>query len=331
MENQTLQRYLHYLKQDPDNTNLLLSISQNYQNQQNWPLAQHYLDQAKKSSNQALWLQQGLLHLSAENHEEAIAVFEKALQERDLPQRRYYLAYSYSLQKNYAYALELLMPLEASSEILVMKARLLQRLERFEESIELIRTVAHYEQNAELLGILAASWFELENEHEAVYYAKLCLSLNDTNREAQLVMLFLDEQTTLTDIEVFIAVDSANFRLWYHYGVKQMEKHQLPDAQASLEKSLHLNEQFYPAWIGLGWCYLLMNDLSEAQRCYHSATRLEPLISEAWSGLALLAILNQDWEKVSEYINKAREQNPQCSILALADALFSSHQPLQAA
>ncbi|KTD50143.1 Tetratricopeptide repeat protein [Legionella quinlivanii] len=331
MENQTLQRYLHYLKQDPDNTNLLLSISQNFQNQQNWHQAQHYLDQAKKASNQALWLQQGLLHLSAENHAEAIAVFEKALEERDLPQRRYYLAYSYSLQKNYAYALELLKPLEASNEILAMKARLLQRLERFEESIELIRSIEHYEENAELLGLLAASWFELEHEQEAVYHAKLCLSLNDTNREAQLVLLFLDKQTSLTDIEAFIAVDSANFRLWYYYGVKQMEKHQLPDAQASFEKSLQLNERFYPTWIGLGWCHLLMNDLSEAQHCYHSASRLKPLISEAWSGLALLAILNKEWEKVSEYIEKAREQNPECSILALADALFSSHQPLQAA
>ncbi|KTC71746.1 methyltransferase [Legionella birminghamensis] len=253
MENQTLQRYLSYLQQDPNNTNLLLSIN------------------------------------------------------------------------------EMLESLESSNEILVLKARILQRLQRFEDSIQLICSVQGFEHNEELLGLLATAYFELEDEQQALHFTKASLALNPVHEDARMLMLFLDQQTSLGDIESFLAMHPSSYRLWYRLGIKQLEEHQLLDAQKSFERSIEYHQHFYQAWLGLGWCHLLMNDADKAWHCYQSATQIEPTLSDAWSGLALVAILNKQWREAAESINKAREMNPQCAMLGLAEALLASHDRSEAA
>lgn len=326
-----LSQYLHFLEQDPDNFNLLLSVSDSYRQLGDFASAQLYLDKAKRIDSEACFAQQGIIDLNLGHFEEAKEALQKALLKEDLPILRYGLAVCYYSLHDINKGIEILSPLlthgSSTYEVELLMAKLLYQSNRHDEAIRSLETtVDNHGQTGEALALLAQLYFdkdELELADKAVQQA---LVISPNNYEAQVLHILLhltEDNAGLEQINKLLAKETQDARLWFALGTIRLREIKLQDAEEAFLKAAELEPLFCDNWISLGWCQLFLDKLDEAEHSYKKSIAIYQEGAEGWGGLALVCALQEDLEKTDTLIHKAKALDPHCFLADLAQILLS--------
>lgn len=335
-----LKRYLSFLEQDPNNFNLLISISDSYRQLGDFAAAQLYLDKAKEIDSQACLAQQGFLNLNLGHFQEAKEALQKALLREDLPIIRYALAVCHYSQQELTEGIEVLSPLlskgDSSYEVELLMANLLYHSNRHEEAIKSLETTLENHGPAEQgLALLAQLYFEIEEMELAENTAQQALIISPKNYDAQVIMLLIklaEGTTTVKEIKKLLNKNNTDSRLWFALGTTQLRTLKLQAAEKSFLKAAELEPLFHDNWISLGWCQLSLNKVGEAHASYYKAIDAHEESSEAWGGLAIVTALNSDFVGAEQMIQKAKKLDSECFLADIAQIIYSNYSaPAQAA
>jgi tetratricopeptide (TPR) repeat protein len=335
---ETLNRHLEFLAQDPDNLHLLLKITTLYQNSRAFESAQTYLDKAKELDREACLGYQGLLHMDLEQIPQAKACFIEALNLGESPFIRYHLAICYLLAQELEKSRLSLLPLmehDPNPDTLLLMARILHKQKALDAALlqlqELLKT---HPQHADALGLLALLHLDLNQDNKAKEIAQEALLIDANVYDAQLVLVLIGlikNETTTEEIEALLRRNPKDSRLWFALGSIYLVKGEIDLAERALKKSVAIYAEFYDAYIALAWCQLIKDDLDEAEECYNTATQIVSDVADAWGGLALVYALKGEIWKAEPYIFKANELNPDCFLSELASAIaYCSKDPVKA-
>jgi tetratricopeptide (TPR) repeat protein len=328
-----LNRYLHFLEQDPGNLNLLISISDSYRQLGDLDSAQLYLDKAKEIDSQACFAQQGIIDLNLGHFDEAKEALKKALLREDLPILRYGLAVChYSLYES-AEGIEILSPLlipgSSSYDIEFIMAKLLHQANRFDEAIKSLETtLENHGSTGESLALLAQLYFDIEETELAENAAKQALLISPNNFEAQVIILLIrltDGDTTVEEIEALLEQESEDPRLWFALGTTQLRALNLQTAEEAFQKAAELGPLFYDNWVSLGWSQLFLGKLKDAHNSYQQAVTVYEESPEAWGGLALVAALDSNLTEAERLIKKAKAIDSECFLAGIAQIIYFSN------
>lgn len=333
-----LNRLLSFLAQDEDNLNLLIEISELYQQLNDLDSAQKYLSHANSINPIACLAHQGILHLNRGHIEEAKQNFLEALRYENTPALRYNLGFIYFISEEYEKSEDILTPLLSEkncSEAHLLIARLLHKKYAMDESIELVNNIlADDKNNADALGFLSLLYFDNNQDELASSTAAKALELHPKNYDAQVISILtrlISQNTTIEEIRDLIQVNPKDSRLWFALGNTYLFQGNLEESISSLYHTLSLNPTFYDCFILLGWCHLLKDDSKAAQDSYESAAKIAPDLADAWGGMALVYALNEDFIQAEQCIDKAQELNPECFLTEFAETIYYNHKnPLKA-
>lgn len=169
-----------------------------------------------------------------------------------------------------------------------------------EPAVEIF-TKAHrlFPQSARILAALGASWYALGSYEEAVQ--RLC-EASDLNPDDPNPYLFLGKvQAVETEVSAaitprlqrFVTLHPDNAMANYYYAISLWKGRQSPDdannfaqVKSLLEKSIHLDPTFGPAYLQLGIVYSERKYLSNAVAAYQNAIQAAPNMEEAHYRLA---------------------------------------------
>ncbi|MBA2655989.1 MAG: tetratricopeptide repeat protein [Tatlockia sp.] len=324
-----LTNYLNYLKQDPDNLNLLISISDGYRQSGEFALAQSYLDRAKALNSEACIAQQGYIDIHLGKFEEAKQAFTKALDKENLSLIRYALAVCHYSLDEIPEGIEVLSPLlvhgSSNYEVEILMAKMMRDQYRLDEAIKLLEaTIQHHGATEECYALLAEIYFDCEELELAKNAAKQTLLLAPDNYEAQIVLLLLgltEGETTVAEINHLLMRNPEDARLWFALGTTLLRQMKLQEAEKAFEKAAELEPVFCDNWISLGWCQLFLNKLSDAKASYQKAIAIYEESPEGWGGLALVASLNTEFTDAEELIAKTRELDDQSFLADIAEII----------
>jgi|GEM_PF-6709790 len=80
-----------------------------------------------------------------------------------------------------------------------------------------------------------------------------------------------------------------------------------PEAEQYYSKAILIEEKYAPAYLNLGMCYLLENNLAKAEETYNLLKEKVTDSPEAYWGLGSIALAKKDFEKAKENYNKSLE------------------------
>lgn len=323
-----LTRHLHFLTQDPANINLLIEISQLYQESNDFESAQIYLDKAITLAPEACVGHQGVLYLNQNQLELAKACFLRALTHEESNVLRFHLGFCYFLNHEFEKAqttLTLLANDASIPEAKILLARLFQRQGLLEEALLYVnQALEHHPNQDEPMGLLSLLYFDLNEEQLARQTAQKALALNPNNYDAKsvdILLRLLTQQTDAAEIEALLAVNPDDARLWFALGNTHLSQGELHFAEEALEKALTCHPDFYDCLLVLAWCQLLNNQLDKAQNNYHKASLLAAELSDAWSGLSLVYALKEELVEAQTLLDKALVINPDCFLAGVAQTI----------
>ncbi|CDZ77049.1 cellulose synthase subunit BcsC [Legionella massiliensis] len=328
-----LTQYLHFLEQDPNNFNLLLSVSDSYRQLGDFASAQLYLDKAKKIDSEGCFAQQGIIDLNLGHFEEAKDALHKALLKEDLPILRYGLAVCYYSLQEINKGIEVLSPLLAHGsstyEVELLMAKLLHQSNRLDEAVKSLETtIENHGQSGEALALLAQLYFDGNEVELADDAAKQALVISPNNYEAQILRILLhltDGDATLEQINKLLAKETKDARLWFALGTIHLRELSLHSAEEAFLKAAELEPLFCDNWISLGWCQLFLDKLSEAENSYKQAIQIYEESPESWGGLALVYALRGEIQKATTMIKKAKDLDSHCFLADIARIIVSQH------
>ena len=324
---QQVERYLGYLEQDPNNTNLLLDIIESYRLLGDKQQAQIHLNQLKELAPNLSLVPEGLLALTFGELEHAIELFQLALQEQDSEVTRYNLSFSYFANHDLDKAYDALMPViqqEAPlSQAYPLMARILHHQNKLEEAIQLLTTKAP--QSPDTDGLLALLYFDSLNEEKALFHAQQALANQPQNYEALCVMTYLklgQQQCSSDEIKQLIQQVPNDGRFYAALGNAQMLELDMANAEQSLTVASQLMPHFAGNWLSLGWCQLIQDNLEGAKLSFEKALELDKTFAEPHGGLAILAVLNDQRDEAQHLIKLALKLDDSSHLAMLAQALY---------
>ncbi|KTC87758.1 tetratricopeptide repeat protein [Legionella drozanskii] len=330
---QQLNRYLEFLRQDPSNINLLLSISNSYRVLNDFATAQKYLDKAKAFDASACFVLQGILALNQQHFKEAKEALTQALHFEDSAIVRYSLAVChYSLQESIE-SINILRPLLKSGEstynVEFLMAQLFHQQGKLDEAIKILEKVLEaYGPIEPTLTLLAQLYFDNEEEKLAENTAHQVLIINPDNYEAQVILLLLHlthEKVAVGKIKKLMANHPNDSRLWFALGTTYFHSLKLKQAEKAHLKAAELDPDFYDNWISLGWCQLFLEQLEKAENCYQQAATIYEDGAEGWGGLALVSTLQGKFEEAGNLIAKAKKLDTKCLLADIAELCYLQH------
>ncbi|MBA2650925.1 MAG: hypothetical protein H0U73_01450 [Tatlockia sp.] len=326
-----LTNFLHYLEQDPNNFNLLISVSEGYRQLGDFEAAQIYLDRAKVIDNEACIAQQGFIDIHLGKFDEAKEALSLALSKEDLSVVRYALAVCLFSLDEVPEAIEILSPLlvngSSNYEVEILMAKLMREQYRLDEAIKLLEsTLEHHGPTEDCYAMLAEIYFDGEEIELAENAAKQTLTIAPDNYEAQLILLLLrlnEGETTTKEINILLTRKPEDPRLWFALGTTLLRSMILHEAEEAFLKAAVLEPIFCDNWISLGWCQLFLNKLSEAKTSYEKAIDIYEGSPEGWGGLALVAALHTEFTNAEELIAKTRELDSQSFLANIAQIIYT--------
>jgi len=91
----------------------------------------------------------------------------------------------------------------------------------------------------------------------------------------------------------------------YEKAQHALQKRELAEAQAELERAVHLYPQYAAAWTDLGWLYAQQNRLEPARHAFAQARSADQNFVPAYLGLAGVAMRESKWPEVVELSARA--------------------------
>lgn len=333
-----LTRHLSFLAQDENNLTLLVKISDLYLELDDLDSAQEYLNKASALDRIACLGHQGLLHLNQGQFAQAKEYFIEALNHEETPALRYNLGFTHFIASDLENAAQVLSPLikgEHHPEAKLLMARILHGQGDLEQARDLINDVlAHDADDSEALGLLALVYFDLDEIERAAQASARALALNPDNYDAQLIdalSRLTTQETSVEELEKLLQLNPDDCRLWFALGNVHMSQGALDLAEHSLRKAIEIYPEFYDAYIALGWCLLLLDNVDDALIIYQAAAGIVPELADSWGGLALVAALNEDFLNAERLIQKSKDLNSDCFLAEIAESIYFNHKnPLKA-
>ncbi|WP_040535607.1 tetratricopeptide repeat protein, partial [Legionella drancourtii] len=329
---------LSFLAQDENNLTLLVKISDLYLELDDLDSAQEYLNKASALDRIACLGHQGLLHLNQGQFAQAKEYFIEALNHEETPALRYNLGFTHFIASDLENAAQVLSPLikgEHHPEAKLLMARILHGQGDLEQARDLINDVlAHDADDSEALGLLALVYFDLDEIERAAQASARALALNPDNYDAQLIdalSRLTTQETSVEELEKLLQLNPDDCRLWFALGNVHMSQGALDLAEHSLRKAIEIYPEFYDAYIALGWCLLLLDNVDDALIIYQAAAGIVPELADSWGGLALVAALNEDFLNAERLIQKSKDLNSDCFLAEIAESIYFNHKnPLKA-
>lgn len=333
-----LTRHLSFLAQDETNLTLLVKISNFYLELDDLDSAQDYLNRASAIDRIACLGHQGLLHLNQGQFALAKEHFIEALNHEDTPALRYNLGFTHFISADLDQASQVLSPIldgEHHPEAKLLMARILHGQGHLEHARDLVNDVlAHDADDSEALGLLALLHFDLDESELAAQASARALALNPENYDAQLIdamSRLTTQETSVEELEKLLQLNPDDCRLWFALGNVHMSQGALDLAEHSLRKAIEIYPEFYDAYIALGWCLLLLDNVDDALIIYQVASEIVPELADSWGGLALIAALQEDFLNAQQLIHKAKELNSDSFLVEIAESIYFNHQNPQQA
>ncbi|MBA3537699.1 MAG: tetratricopeptide repeat protein [Tatlockia sp.] len=318
-----LATYLHFLEQDPDNFNLLISIIDGYRKMGDFARAQLYLEKAKAIDSDACFAQQGFIDISLGNFSLAKEALVKALAKEDLAILRYSLAICHYSLNEPIEGIGILSPLlvngSSNYEVELLVAKMMRQQSRLDEAIKLLEAaIEHHGPASDSLALLSEIYFDKQELELAEKTAQQALIIEPGNYEALVILLLLrlaEGKTTVREIKTLLIRQPEDAYLWFALGVTFMREMKVKKAEEAFLKAAELDPFFSENWISLGWCQLCLDKIKKAEFSYQQIIATNEEIAEGWGGLALVASLRSDLAEAERLIAKAKQLDQQ-SILA---------------
>jgi tetratricopeptide (TPR) repeat protein len=327
-----LTTYLHFLEQDPDNFNLLISISDGYRQSGDFTAAQLYLEKAKAIDSEACLAQQGFIDLNLGNYSQAKEALYKAIAREDTAILRYGLAICHYSLNEPTEGIDALLPLlingSPNYEVELLLAKMMRQQGRLDQAIkELKGALERHGPAADALALLAEIYFDNQELELAQEAAQQALIIEPDNYEAQVVLLLLrlaEGKTTVREIKTLLTRKPEDAYLWFALGVTHMREMKVKKAEEAFLKAAELDPYFSENWISLGWCQLCLDKIKKAESSYQQIIAINEEIAEGWGGLALVASLRADLAEAERLIAKAKQLDPQCLLADIAQIIHSN-------
>jgi tetratricopeptide (TPR) repeat protein len=333
-----LERYLSFLKKDETNLNLLADISTLYNELEDAPKAQYYLDKIKCLNPRVYLITHGIWDLRKNQLPKALEYFRQALAYGNSDELYYHLGVTYYRMGQFESAcsnLTFIKSVDYLPSTQLLMARILHQQNALSEAIELVNNVIYNEpNNAEALAFLSLLHFDNNQADLAKKLSQQALALDTNVYEARLVGCQLGLATNETKVEEvyqLIEINPEDCRLWFTLGSTLVNEGDLISAVDHLSHALELNPQFYDCYIILAWCQLLTHEMHHAQATYQKAISLQEHLADGWAGLALIHALNKDLTTAEQFISKAKHLNEDCFLTDLAQVICLNYKnPRQA-
>jgi tetratricopeptide (TPR) repeat protein len=319
-----LARYLGFLEQDPDNSQLLLDTIGLAMSCGEFAQAEALIDSglARWPAHAALGHQRGLLALRQGDPATAVALFESL---RAMGQQtaavRYNLAYAHYLQGQFAAARDLLVPLQNEADTVAGAVHLLilclHQLGELGEARQLAEAaLAQNANDAELAGLHALVCLDDDDVAAAGQWAQHCLQLVPEQQYGLVVLgtvLLAQGQTeaAMARFEQVLTRFPANGRAWSGLGLAHLHRQDFPAAEQAFQRATQHMPSHIGTWHAYGWLCLLQQRLDEAEHCFQQGLALDRNFGESYGGLAAVALLKGQPAQAAPLLERARRLAPQ--------------------
>ncbi|KAL4487766.1 hypothetical protein ABPG73_005026 [Tetrahymena malaccensis] len=150
--------------------------------------------------------------------------------------------------------------------------------------------------------------YKLQNKlEEALQYFDLSLKFDNTNKQClqdRLQTFKKLKEEEIANCLKILEIDSYNYKILYKLGLAYKDKHMFDKAIESLDKSLSINPKQNLAYLALGDCFLLKNNIKFAKEKYQQSLEISPKCSLTWNQLGSLYILKKKYIKaIKAYLN----------------------------
>ncbi|QBR83980.1 tetratricopeptide repeat protein [Legionella israelensis] len=334
---QTLERYLCFLQQDPENTNLLLDIIECYVKIKNYTQALYYCEQIRKSKPFLALLTEGNIYFKQKKYHMAYRLYKDAFKLEDNFSIRYHLSLTFFHLQKLDEALNILTPLiqEHHTEALVLAARIFyQNKQPAAALLHLDEILTKNSRNADALAFKAFILFEQEQMDKAGELAEQALRHNPYLYEAKLVKLLLHQNLSheqLNDVHFLLGMHPHEPRLWFMQGLIFFSQFKIKEAEHSLQQAINLYPEYYDAHISLYWCQLLQDKNKDAFVSCQKAIEIMPQAAEGWGALALFHALQDKFDMANHYLKKSQQLLASNLMAEMAELIIlKKHNPLLA-
>lgn len=293
-----LKNYLDFLKQDPDNANLLRDAAA-AANEANEPATANELFQRLENIGQLNtedFNQAGIASMRSGDQARAQRLFGELLNlNPDDAALKFNLAWSLALAKDFVGAQA---QLDANVIAVLPQAAMLDLQIRHErgEFDDAANIAAEYLQRhgdyPPLLAAISVLAMDIEDEE----LARACATKAGDHPDAltTLATLKLGEQDTeeaRTMFETALAKNPNSPRAWIGLGLADLASGNSEMATNSLDKGAGIFGDHLGSWIAAGWGHFLAGDLATARERFETALALDETFGESQGSLAVIEII----------------------------------------
>jgi len=319
-----LERLLGYLKQDPENLNLLVDAAELAWQLGRGSVALEWLDQAllARPGEPRLLSCKGNALLALGQLDQAAEIFESLIEQQGRhPVLIFNLAQARQYQGRSNEALNLLdsVPEEARAsvpEFDLSYGRAAYQLQRYEVALQAVENfLATHPGYPEALGIRAMVLFDMGREDEAVALSRTLLLQPGAQWAPHLVMgsaalSSQDAAAAETHFgKVVEAIPNAG-RAWSGLGFAAMMRRDLPAARERFQQAVTQMRDHPGTWHGLAWTCILMGDLAKAREAIDHSMQADRNFADNHGTLAVLEVLQGRRTEAELSIRKALRLNP---------------------
>jgi tetratricopeptide (TPR) repeat protein len=321
-------RLLEYLKQDPQNLNLLHDAAVAAYEANEYEACAQLLQsfEALQPLTPDLINLRGLAAMSEGNFAKALENFE-SLNPSD-PVARYNAAYACAMLGQHEQSLVWLddATLRAFPEAVTLKVRALHHLARVDEAIELGRAHVHGSTiDPALPGALATALFDAN----AIDDARRLASLHPESPDSLTVLGLLDlkdgannEALARFDRALRLRPDAARAKLGMGLGLLAVQR--FDEAALTLDEAAAALRTHAGSWVAAGWAHLFQHNLVPARERFERAGEIDRGFAEAHGGLAVVSYRQQHLDDARRHATTALRLDKNCLSAAYAMSLLAA-------
>lgn len=199
--------------------------------------------------------------------------------------------------------------------MVLLKARILHHLQRYDVALEMLATVTSGPRLAEVQGVRALLLLDKGEVARAAIEATQALSADPSQYEAAIVRgtvalwdRHVDESQAA--FEQVLRVDPDSGRALLGLGQCRMLRADVPSARTALERAVTEMPNHIGTWHALAWCQLLEGDLAGARHSFDRAFAIDRTFGETHGGFALVYALRGERHEAEESIKRATRLDP---------------------
>ncbi|KAF0813384.1 Beta-barrel assembly-enhancing protease [Andreprevotia sp. IGB-42] len=341
-ESEKIARHLGYLRQDPDNINLLLDVVKLQLAEGQQPEAETLLDEglARWPAHAALMYERALLALSQNDEATAKVLFQNLLETgQATPALRYNLAYAHYASSEFQQCLDQLLQLPENERGDIPYAACLQIL-ALHQLGELAQARSYAElrlatapDNAEVAGLLALVCLDDNDLEGARHWSELSLASQPEQVYAQVVQgtLEIPENPAAASarFEQLLGNRPRDGRAWSGLAIASFSLRDMTKAAAAFEQAVMFMPGHIGTWHAYGWLHLIEGRLSEAENCFQQALDLDRNFGESYGGMAVVATMQGRTADAEALLKRAYRLAPEglsAQFIALLQAKSSGNQ-----